>query len=570
MKPALLLLLLMLGACIPGPSSPASPFDLATPPPPTLTPFQPQRPQLPSPSPTPTFTAIWLSPAVPQALRTQIAARREVSLVEDVHQADALLTVVSPQTPSASRWIYALVAPFPTVTDDISLSDLRAAWRGVPAGPFAGRPLWMSESTLAAWSALWGEPAVGVVRTAAPAQLLQQAWAAMPSWAIVPFEDLDPRWKVLSVDGQSPIHKDWDAASYPLTISFGWQPVSPASSLAVDLPLPPTNRDPAQFTTVLITGVTALVRATAYRMETKGLTYPASDIGEWLRQADITHISNEVSFFADCPPPNPSQTRVIFCSAPRYLELLTSIGADVIELTGDHLLDYGPQPLRDTLELYRQNGLAYYGGGADLSEALRPLLLEDHGNKFAFLGCNAKSDTSYAKATANTPGPAPCDYNYFENQIAQLRQQGYLVIFTFQHDECYSPGPCSTFQQDFRRMAQAGAVIVSGSQAHFPHVMEFYAGAFIHYGPGNLFFDQMGNLPGTPPGVRREFLDRHVFYAGRHISTELLTAMLEDYARPRPMTVEERAAFLSEYFSRSDWEAALSPFPAPSASPPGP
>ena len=81
--------------------------------------------------------------------------------------------------------------------------------------------------------------------------------------------------------------------------------------------------------------------------------------------------------------------------------------------------------------------------------------------------------------------------------------------------------------------------------------MEFYQGTFIHYGLGNLFFDQMGNSPWYP--TRREFLDRHVFYDGRYIGTELLTALLEDYSRPRPMTLQEREAFLAEYFSASSW-----------------
>jgi hypothetical protein len=34
-------------------------------------------------------------------------------------------------------------------------------------------------------------------------------------------------------------------------------------------------------------------------------------------------------------------------------------------------------------------------------------------------------------------------------------------------------------------------------------------------------------------------------------SPELLTAMLEDYARPRPMTEAERTAFLLDYFHQS-------------------
>jgi poly-gamma-glutamate capsule biosynthesis protein CapA/YwtB (metallophosphatase superfamily) len=37
-------------------------------------------------------------------------------------------------------------------------------------------------------------------------------------------------------------------------------------------------------------------------------------------------------------------------------------------------------------------------------------------------------------------------------------------------------------------------VIVSGSQAHQPHGFEFYNGSLIHYGLGNLFFDQYNEV----------------------------------------------------------------------------
>jgi len=52
---------------------------------------------------------------------------------------------------------------------------------------------------------------------------------------------------------------------------------------------------------------------------------------------------------------------------------------------------------------------------------------------------------------------------------------------------------------------------------------------------------------------RREMLDRHVFYNGRYISTELVTAMLEDFARPRPMRADERKTFLEKMFEVSGW-----------------
>ena len=67
--------------------------------------------------------------------------------------------------------------------------------------------------------------------------------------------------------------------------------------------------------------------------------------------------------------------------------------------------------------------------------------------------------------------------------------------------------------------------------------MTFLGSRFIHYGLGNTFFDQQ-------EGINREgFIDRHVFYNGRYISTELLTITLENYSQPRPMTAEERKIY---------------------------
>ena len=80
--------------------------------------------------------------------------------------------------------------------------------------------------------------------------------------------------------------------------------------------------------------------------------------------------------------------------------------------------------------------------------------------------------------------------------------------------------------------------------------------AIVDYGLGNLFFDQMrytlpnGNITDW---TAREFIDRHIFYDGRYISTQLLTARLEEYARPRPMTAGERADMLGVIFSASGW-----------------
>jgi poly-gamma-glutamate synthesis protein (capsule biosynthesis protein) len=133
-------------------------------------------------------------------------------------------------------------------------------------------------------------------------------------------------------------------------------------------------------------------------------------------------------------------------------------------------------------------------------------------------------------------------------EVARLKLQGVLPIVTWQYWEFYFYEATPQQQLDFRGMVDAGAAIVSGSQAHHPQAIEFYKDGFIHYGLGNLFFDQMRTL-----GTRQEIIDRHTIYKGRHISTELLTYMLEDYCQPRPMTPEERTELLKAVFKASGW-----------------
>ncbi|MCL4530691.1 MAG: CapA family protein [Chloroflexi bacterium] len=517
---------------------------------------------------TPMPAALWISPAVPDQLR-QAAQSWNIPMATSSSSASITLDV-SPSTINGQRstWIYALVAPFPTVTDGVTLDELKAAWHGNSS---TGRGvLWMTDSTLAAFTALWGAPASGSVKVAPSDQLIDDAWRNLPSWGIVPFESLDPKWKVLTVDGQSPIHKDFDASKYPLQITFALQSSQPFNLQTFRLP--PSNHDASKLTTIIMTGTTSLVNAIAYQMEVKGIDYPAQDIGGILRQADIVHVSNKTSFAPNCPAPNPDD-RWPRCSDPKYIQLFLDNNINVVELTGPHILDDGVNPFLFTLNLYKQNNIRYYGGGANLNEARQPLLITNHGNKIAFIGCN-QGEPPQPLATDYQAGANPCDYKQLAVEIGQVRAQGYLPIVTFQYKEGFSPQVMPWQLNDFRQVADDGAVIVSGSQSHVPLEMEFYKGAFIHYGLGNFFYDQMGNQPPDPtrpylpplPAQRWEFIDRHVIYDGRYISTELLTAMLEDYARPRPMTPDERAAFLTAYFGYSGW-LPLIPTPAPEQTP---
>lgn len=528
--------------------------------PPTRTPFQPLLPVEPSSSPATSTTAesqtppqtqlanetttVWFPDYLPDALSDRLTLPAGYQFIAD--RDGALITLSVGGENPISHWVYALVVPYPTITDGVPSEAVQRFWRGESRGPFAGAPILLDESTMEVFSALWGEPAAGSVRALPADDLIDTAWKNQPAWALIPFENLEPRWKVLEVGGMSPLRVDFDPLAYPLTAPISIQ----GSSQEERFGLPATNRDPSLLTTVALTGVTALVRATAFTMHRNGITYPAGDIGPMLRRADLTHISNEIPFTPDCPPPDPTQPGLLFCSDPEYLALLDEVGADVIELTGDHFGDWGPEAMRFTLDLYKERGWLYYGGGYDLQDARQPLLVEHNGNRLAFIGCNGKGG-GYATASEVLPGAAACDFDYMERQIRDLREEGYQVIATFQHFEYYTYSPQPAQVRDFRRLAEAGAVVVSGSQAHQPQGMEFFAGAFIHYGLGNLFFDQYHFC--TDNACDDAFVDLHVFYDGRYLGNELVTTVFIDYAKPRFMSPEERQALLEVIFAASGW-----------------
>jgi poly-gamma-glutamate synthesis protein (capsule biosynthesis protein) len=100
-------------------------------------------------------------------------------------------------------------------------------------------------------------------------------------------------------------------------------------------------------------------------------------------------------------------------------------------------------------------------------------------------------------------------------------------------------------------MARAGAAVISGSQAHQPQAMDFLGDSFIHYGLGNLFFDQYHYC--TDNACDDAFIDRHVFYEGRYLGIELVPIVFEDYARARPMTPAEKTDLLEKVFAASGW-----------------
>jgi hypothetical protein len=493
--------------------------------------------------------SIYFAPSVPQAWIQDVG---KLKVTQDSNEADLILDLPGRSennTPLAQfTRIYALVAPFNTVTDGLSLVELRSTWSTGTSSLAGFSKLYMTDATYKLLVILWGQPFEPAVSIFDNQNLYVELWKVTDALAIIPFEDIEPRYKVLKLDGISPIDRPMDVKNYGLTVTYSLSGSETVAKLIqpeieqLKAAIPATNRDETKMTVVMMTGTTALARVTLKKIELNGYDYPVDLVKNWFLSADLRHVSNEVSFMEGCKYVDAFTMQ--FCSKPDQIKVLENIGVNVVESTGNHMNDYPGDAFAQTLQMYKDRGWLSFGGGINAEAARQPAITEVNGNKIAFIGCNPVGFTT-AWATDTKAGAAKCDYEWLNKKIAELKSQGYVVIVTYQAWEIDRQMYDEYYRKTFKDAAAAGADIVQGSQAHVPMGFEFVNNSLIHYGLGNFLFDQM------EPHNIREFYDRHIIYNGKYISTELLTATLTDWSRPVPMNEKDRQSFLDEIFTVS-------------------
>ncbi len=299
---------------------------------------------------------------------------------------------------------------------------------------------------------------------------------------------------------------------------------------------------------VNMTGVTALTRLMMRKLASVGdATYFSEKIGDFMADADITHVSNEVSFREGCQYSNTS-----FCSPPEFIETLKDSGVDLVELTGNHNNDNGSAYNTESINLYHSLGMATFGGGLNRAEAAKPHVADQKGSKVTFIGYNmADGIGSGALAGDGTAGA-----NYYTDEKAKAdieaaKQNSQFVIVNIQYAECqaYPSGyveypvcdsPIPGQEEDFKAIIDYGADMVIGSSAHQPQTYELYKGKPIYYGLGNLYFEQT-QWPGTERGI----IVTNYFVDGKLVQTKLTPTVYDKDYQTRPMTPEE-AQYLLE------------------------
>ena len=64
---------------------------------------------------------------------------------------------------------------------------------------------------------------------------------------------------------------------------------------------------------------------------------------------------------------------------PRFASVWNAAGIDIVSLASNHAMDWGPDALLDTIEMFRGMGKTVIGAGRDEEEARKPAIIERNG-----------------------------------------------------------------------------------------------------------------------------------------------------------------------------------------------
>jgi len=198
----------------------------------------------------------------------------------------------------------------------------------------------------------------------------------------------------------------------------------------------------------------------------------------------------------------PAPKGINYRMSPRNAPCLQAAAIDCCTLANNHILDWGPAGLLETLETLDALGIKHAGAGADLRSAQAPAILDvpGKGRVFVYAFAAPSSGVPHAwAATENRPGvaflaePGPEDVRRIARRIRADRRPGDVVVASIHWGGNWGYDVPDR-QRDFAHglIDHAGIDIVHGHSSHHAKGIEVYRHRPILYGCGDLITDYEG------------------------------------------------------------------------------
>ncbi|MCX6792740.1 MAG: AmmeMemoRadiSam system protein B [Candidatus Falkowbacteria bacterium] len=216
-----------------------------------------------------------------------------------------------------------------------------------------------------------------------------------------------------------------------------------------------------------------------------------------------------------------------FKADPRVVLGLKNAGFNVMSVANNHAFDYGLEAFSSTLNNLKGAGIAYAGGGENLTQASQGAFLELNGTKVTVL---AYTDLLAKKlaATNSHGGFSYLDKDQMVKDIIQAKRKSDLVIVSFHWGREYE-AIANERQKDIARVAvEAGASLIIGHHPHIAQELSKINNVSVAYSLGNFIFDQNFS-PETKTGILLEVIIKGKRIASVNPLTVSFTSNFQPY-----------------------------------------
>ncbi len=210
-----------------------------------------------------------------------------------------------------------------------------------------------------------------------------------------------------------------------------------------------------------------------------------------------------------------------FRGDPAYAIGLKEAGFDILSLANNHMLDYGPEALLDTIESLDRNGLSQVGAGINQNEASHARIIRKNGLTIALLAY-LDMPLEGIKYTDDMPGPALAEMDSVKNAISELRRKVDFIVVSFHWGVEFSPTSTVEQKKHARMAIDSGADLVIGHHPHVIQGIENYNDKLIIYSLGNFVFDQQ------KLGGREGMIFRCAFSGGKVVSPYVVPILITE------------------------------------------
>jgi len=267
---------------------------------------------------------------------------------------------------------------------------------------------------------------------------------------------------------------------------------------------------------------------------------------------------------------------------PEIIEDVRAMGIHVVALANNHMMDYGPSAMLDTLAACDSVGIAHCGAGIDLSSALEPAIVDVNGRRIAVLNVSCTLPAE-SEAADGKPGIAPIHIvtSYEADPGMLLEQPGTVplvhtsVVPADQERVCQiittlrervdtliigvhwgapshwlSPyqGALAEYQQPLgQALIDAGADVVWGHHSHELDPIEFYRGKPIFYSLGHFLLEEPWDFMGPESMIARLTVGPD----GQVVAIEIIPLLIDTRGLPQRATGNEAAHVLRQVAERS-------------------